>query len=273
VPINIPNLDDRNYDQLYSEAMSVITRYYPDYAGIGPSDPAMALVELFCYYFDVTSYQINQITQQTLRNFAALMGVQGGNERPEELIRTALAEFSSVARAVTAADIETIVKREAEKAVRVGVFPGERVKVRVVTKNNAPISDADLRRIYSLLRGCSPLGTRFDVRNAPMYGFDIMAEIVKHRETTIKDSDLSGAVQKQLSDFFSPLKGGDGGGWEFGRAISRSEIFGLIEGVEGVDHAASLKIRRSSQAYAGDDELLLKQDELAELNQIEVTIL
>jgi len=273
VPINIPNLDDRNYDQLYSEAMSVITRYYPDYAGMGQSDPAMVLAELFSYYFDVTSYQINRITPQMKRNFAALVGVQDENENPEELIRRALAEISKVRRAVTAGDIETIVKQEITNAARVFVIPGVCIKVRVVAVKGKVINDTELRRIYTLLRGCSPLGTRYDVQCAAMVSFDVMAEVVRLRNTTLKDTDLSGTVVSKLKAFFSPFTGGDGSGWQFGRAISRSEIFSRIEAVPGVDYVATVRIYRAGDASGRDDELLLKPDELADLQNVEITIL
>ena len=271
--INIPNLDDRNYDQLYSEAMSVITRYYPDYAGMGLTDPAMVLAELFSYYFDVTSYQINRITQQTMRNFATLVGIQDEYEKPEELIRKALAEISSVRRAVTVSDIETIVMQETVNAARVFVLPGECIKVRVVAAKGKVISDTELRRIYTLLRGCSPLGTRYDVRNASMVGFNVMAEIVRLRNTTLKDTDLSKSVKNRLETFFSPFSGGDGNGWQLGRVISRSEIFSQIEAVAGVDYVATVRINRTGETSASDDELLLKPDELADLQNIEITIL
>jgi len=273
VPINIPNLDDRNYAQFYNETMSVITRYYPDYGGVGLSDPVMVLAELFSYYFDVTSYQIDQISPQTWRNFATLIGVQGENARPEELIRAALAELSSVKRAVTADDIEAIVKRESKNAARVGVFPGDRLRVRVVPEEKTDKTEEDLSRIYSLLRRCGPLCTRYDVQYAPVLAFEITAEIVKNRAMTLSDKSLSDTVRNTLNDFFSPLRGGSGGGWEFGRAISRSEIFSLIEGIAGVDYVASININRSGKAYAGDDELPLKQDELAQLDKTNITIL
>jgi hypothetical protein len=45
-------------------------------------------------------------------------------------------------------------------------------------------------------------------------------------------------VQKSLDDFLRPLPADDnpeGSGWPFGRTVFRSEIYQLIESVEGVD--------------------------------------
>ncbi|MCL1905375.1 MAG: hypothetical protein FWG06_00025 [Clostridiales bacterium] len=271
MPINIPNLDDRNYDQFYSEAMSVITRYYPDYAGIGPSDPAMALVELFCYYFDITSYQLNRVSPETRRNFAALMGIDKGNEPPKEAIGKALAELSAVKRAVTAADIETIIKRETTVA-RVCVLYGERLRVNIVAKGTAK-NEAELGLIYRLLRACSPLGTRYEVRYAPVMEFDVYAVVAKKKDSTQSDSNLAAAVEGRLNDHFDRLKGGsDGKGWEFGRAVSLSEVYGLISGVAGVDHVPSLMINKTGEEYCGKDELLPEQGGLVKINAMSVTV-
>lgn len=46
-----------------------------------------------------------------------------------------------------------------------------------------------------------------------------------------------------LYDFFHPLSGGpDGQGWPWGRDVYASEIYQILEGVEGVDHVESLTL-------------------------------
>lgn len=48
-------------------------------------------------------------------------------------------------------------------------------------------------------------------------------------------------VIKALEAFFHPLSGGEWGeGWEFGRAVYLSEIYAVIERIEGVDHVESV---------------------------------
>lgn len=62
------------------------------------------------------------------------------------------------------------------------------------------------------------------------------------RSTTTKSEDrLRRDVNEALLDFFHPLHGGpDGKSWPPGRAVYRSEIYQVIEGVEGVDHVELL---------------------------------
>jgi WD40 repeat protein len=44
-----------------------------------------------------------------------------------------------------------------------------------------------------------------------------------------------------LYEFFHPLRGGpDGGGWPFGRDVYASEIYQILEGIDGVDYVESL---------------------------------
>lgn len=63
------------------------------------------------------------------------------------------------------------------------------------------------------------------------------------RQTTAKSiARLEGDVTTALLRFFHPLTGGpDGKGWPPGRAVYRSEVYQVIEGVAGVDHVAALK--------------------------------
>ncbi len=50
-------------------------------------------------------------------------------------------------------------------------------------------------------------------------------------------------VVAALRSFLDPLNGGpDGLGWPFGRAVYRTEILHVIDGVPGVDHVASLTL-------------------------------
>ena len=54
-------------------------------------------------------------------------------------------------------------------------------------------------------------------------------------------------VQNELKKFLDPLKGGpDGKGWSFGRAVYPSEIYQIIDTIEGVDYASNLSLSAES---------------------------
>jgi len=70
----------------------------------------------------------------------------------------------------------------------------------------------------------------------------VEAEVVikpKYLESTVKE-----AVIEALKSFLNPITGGkDSNGWPFGRSVYISEIYELIEGVEGVDYIESGKLK------------------------------
>ena len=54
-------------------------------------------------------------------------------------------------------------------------------------------------------------------------------------------------VQNELKKFLNPLKGGpDGKGWPFGRAVYPSEIYQIIDNIEGIDYASDLYLSTES---------------------------
>ncbi|MGI9301090.1 MAG: baseplate J/gp47 family protein, partial [Gammaproteobacteria bacterium] len=75
---------------------------------------------------------------------------------------------------------------------------------------------------------------------------------------------VTGNVVRTLNRFLHPLSGGPGRrGWAFDRTPLRSDIYAVIEAVDGVDHIRALKL--TNDAHAGDPELKLKLDQ--RLNQ------
>jgi predicted phage baseplate assembly protein len=59
-------------------------------------------------------------------------------------------------------------------------------------------------------------------------------------------SEIKLAINKALSDYLHPLTGGyDGTGWTFGRYPYESNLYALIEEIEGVDHVRNLSLAPS----------------------------
>ena len=83
MPLPVPNLDDRSYDQLADEARSLIARYFPAWTDYNQSDPGITLLQLFAFLFEAAIYQLNRIPERSLEHFAALVGV---TRAPDEAI-------------------------------------------------------------------------------------------------------------------------------------------------------------------------------------------
>ena len=76
MPLAIPNLDDRNFDQLIEEAKERIRRTCPDWTDLTPSDPGMALLDVFAFLTETMIYRLNRIPEKAYIEFLRLIGVK-----------------------------------------------------------------------------------------------------------------------------------------------------------------------------------------------------
>jgi hypothetical protein len=72
----IPNLDDRNFEDLMKEALSLIPVYDRSWTNYNPSDPGITLLELFSWLSEMTIYRLNRIPEENYRRFLELLGVK-----------------------------------------------------------------------------------------------------------------------------------------------------------------------------------------------------
>lgn len=111
------NLDDRTFDQLATEARSLIPRYCPAWTDYNPSDPGVTLLELFAYLAEASIYHINRVPERSLERFAALAGIVPNPGEPiAGTLNRALEALDSdrhPTRTVTENDIEHLVTRTA----------------------------------------------------------------------------------------------------------------------------------------------------------------
>ena len=67
-------------------------------------------------------------------------------------------------------------------------------------------------------------------------------------------------VENALKQFLHPIMGGsDGDGWQFGRSVFKSEIYELIDGVDGVDCVQELYMTDGKSGYDGEKIEIPKQ--------------
>lgn len=65
-------------------------------------------------------------------------------------------------------------------------------------------------------------------------------------------TEVTKRIQNELNKFLDPLKGGpDGKGWPFGRAVYKSEIYQIINNIEGLDYASGVSL--STESDIGQD--------------------
>src|SRR5262245_52022054 len=118
MPLQLPNLDDRSYQDLVEEALHLIPAYVPQWTNHNPSDPGVTLVELFAYLSEALLYRLNRVTPANQLSFLKLLngsewaplGKRPDELTPEEILREIPVTISSLRkleRAVTRRDFET----------------------------------------------------------------------------------------------------------------------------------------------------------------------
>ena len=261
MPITLPNLDDRTYDDLITEARSLIPAYAPDeWTNHNASDPGITLIELFAYLSEMLIYRLNRVTDANVRAFLKL--IDGVEREPADKaklldeVREVVKDLRKAHRAVTGSDFEELVLAKFEEIAR----------VRCVPRRNLTIDDSEMRSLDKPGRVSLIIVPKFDDDQTRVQPNPNLIQAVKEyleplrllttrvhvvgpryvavivRLTLIIEPDavaetVKDTAVKALNRFFHPLDGGhDGKGWPFGRNVYVSEIYELLDLLPGVDY-------------------------------------
>ena len=178
-------------------------------------------------------------------------------------------------RAVSPSDFEALAKNASRIVARakcltntnvVGNPAPGRVSVLIVPTNQTA-SESPTRILintvthYLKMRMSSTISANegLHVRGADYIGIAVEPTIVP---TTLEaTAQVEDAVISALKRYIHPLTGGpDGDGWAFGDTLCRTELFALLEGIEGVDHVPDIVIRINDSIQAGD--IVMAPDQL-----------
>ena len=187
MPLPIPNLDDRTFNDLTTEAVGLIPRNLPQWTDYNPSDPGITLMELFAFLIEAGFYQINRVPNRSLLNFAALVGVTAaGGETVQQTMQRAHAAAANRTNIVTATEFERL-------ALQTGVV---QTTVQSVTGTALTVSSFNTTLSY-------PVGTRV---TGPGEATDTLATAIAANTagvTTIDVSDTSFASSLHTGDAVS----------------------------------------------------------------------
>ncbi len=75
MPIQIPQLDDRDFEQLFAEAKARIPVHTPEWTNFNDSDPGITLVQLFAFMTENLLYRSNRIPEANRLKFLQLLGI------------------------------------------------------------------------------------------------------------------------------------------------------------------------------------------------------
>jgi hypothetical protein len=272
MPIPIPNLDDRRFTDLVSEGRAMIPRLAPEWTNHNPSDPGITLVELFAWLTESLLYDLNQVRDESYAAFLALIDspIQPGDTLDAAIAR-AVRSLSTLTRAARADDFTALALELAGgRAARATVLADRNLEGNSATEE-AHVSLVVLPSAETIglsnpaSRTCSVLGAAMSTPPVNTLRSDIAAGLLNRLLVTTvlhvvppafrsisvnvrvagrpdtTPTTLASAVEAALRRFLDPYDGGeDAKGWPFGRAVYKSELLQLLEGIPGVDHVSEL---------------------------------
>lgn len=75
MPLQVPNLDDRKFDELVREAVVRIPVHTPEWNNFNDSDPGITFVQLFAFMTENLLYRSNRIPEANRLKFLTLLGI------------------------------------------------------------------------------------------------------------------------------------------------------------------------------------------------------
>lgn len=251
MPLPLPNLDARSFNDLVEEMRGLIPHFAPDWTNHNPSDPGITFIELLAWWTEATLYRVNRIPEDTYRQFCSfLLGHASDPGLPLDAAKQqALRAFGEPFRAVTAEDFEREARRAHTDVARVRVVPNEAdgmVTVVVIPSAGATASPHAIQRdVQRELDRRKVVGTRIRVRGAIFTPVTLVISVAFQANT--KAPEVRGDAVGRVRSYLDPLAGGpEGTGWPFGRPVSIYELFHLMESIPGVEHVQALVLNGDS---------------------------
>jgi hypothetical protein len=184
--LTVPSLDDRRYQQLLDEALARIPVHTPEWTNFNPSDPGVALVEVFAFLTENLLYRANLIPERNRRKFLTLLGLPLYPGSSAQGMVTFTNERGAL-RTITLNDDLEVRAGQVPFRTEMGldVLP---IEVQPFYKRKVDGSAPEVRAYYSQLYasylGTPPLNatdvTLYETRPMPTTGVDLSAESIDH---------------------------------------------------------------------------------------------
>src|SRR5262245_696380 len=273
MPLPLPNLDDRKYKDLVDEGLALIPTHAPEWTNHNPSDPGIALVELFAHLTEILIYRLNRVTPANLLSFLKLLngsGWQPLGKQPDELTPEEITEqipqtvrsLRRLERAVTSRDFETLALEASSDVARARCLPRRNLEedkeieveghVSVIV---APTEEAETENrnvVLPVLQYLKPkllITTQLHVVEPVFVDLTIETTVVlkpdRKAEKDIDKDQLRISVYRELERFFNPRPdpARNTQGWPFGRNVFVSEIYVLLDQLPFIDYVPKVDLK------------------------------
>ena len=287
MPLPLPNLDDRTYNDLLEEARALIPSLFPAWTDHNPTDPGIILIELFAWLAEMTIYHLNRVPDASYIAFLRLLRgpdwrLEGelDKARLDAAIRETVLTLRERYRAATCDDFEYLATstlsqqawpQTAEARALQESGHGTVKRARCIPQRNLELTDPVLRQAtvpahVSLIvvtdqpatrPGLTPeiskaLWNYLDERRLVtmrhhVVGPDYVPVTLTGTRLVLHADVLEEKVRRDAAaavrSFFHPITGGpDGKGWPFGRDVYVSEMYELLDTVEGVNYVENVAL-------------------------------
>lgn len=140
------------------------------------------------------------------------------------------------------------------------------------TKAKPEPSQGFMNTVLSHLNRHRLLTDKVEVKGPDYVGIGVNISV--HIEPGYSEEGRKNEIIEVLNDFLDPLNGGENGkGWPFGRTVYRSEIYSLIENVEGVDCVQSVNLESAQKKVNDQGNIEVDEDTLVYSTSHHVTII
>ena len=266
MPLNLPNLDDRQYEDLVDEARAMIPGLAPEWTDHNPSDPGITLIELFAYLTEMLIFRLNRITDENIRTYLKLLDPDwkpSGSTREAlaQDVLTTVVKLRKRVRAVSCGDFEELALKADPRVARTLCLARRNARVNFETEQEGHVSvivvprkehEGDLEDIVTAVAAdLDPrrlLTTRVHVAGPRYLPVTIRASVVPLSDERLPkeggvENNIATRVVEAVETFLHPLEGGDDGeGWPFGRNVFVSEINQLIDRLRGIDYVKDVTL-------------------------------
>lgn len=76
MPLKSPNLDDKTFEEIVTEAKRLIPRYAPEWTDWNEHDPGITMIHLFAWLTEMIIFRLNQVPDKNFIEFLKLIGVE-----------------------------------------------------------------------------------------------------------------------------------------------------------------------------------------------------
>ena len=165
--IQPPNLDDRTWEQIVAEMKNRIPTVAPEWTDHNPSDPGIALIELFSHIAEMIIYRLNQVPEKNYIQFLNLLDITRDPPTPAKVALTFELSADIVEVPVPRGTQVSTVPTEQEEAI---VFEIDADKTLTKDDNKIGATNAlTIQEAEALGLGTGEAYQVYRLNNAPLY--------------------------------------------------------------------------------------------------------